>query len=166
MGVFLFVAFWVVLGLTLVIIALGGGPRRARERMLQTESARGRRLLLGVLGLASAAFGVVLPTLVIAGNTKHERAGTADIKLSASERRGQRLFGERCNQCHVLAAAGTNGLTGTNLDELKPPKSLVLDAIAKGRARGAGRMPAQLVRGEDAEDVAAFVAKVAGKQQD
>ena len=166
MEVFLFVAFWVVLGLTLVIVALGGGPRRARERMLQAESTRGRRLLAGLLGMGILAFGIVLPTLVIAGNSKQERTGTADIKLNASERRGQQLFGERCNQCHVLAAAETNGRTGTNLDDLRPPKSLVLDAIAKGRARGAGNMPAQLVRGKEAEDVAAFVAKVAGKQQD
>ena len=45
---------------------------------------------------------------------------------------------------------------------LHPPKGLILDAIAKGRARGQGQMPAGLVDGQDAQDVAAYVAAVAG----
>ena len=38
----------------------------------------------------------------------------------------------------------------------------MLDAIINGRARGVGRMPAGLYSGQDAQDVAAYVAKVAG----
>ena len=45
-----------------------------------------------------------------------------------------------------------------------PARTIVLDAIDKGRARGAGTMPADIVQGQDAEDVADFVAAVAGKQ--
>ena len=52
---------------------------------------------------------------------------------------------------------------GPNLDQLRPPKALILDAIQKGRARGQGQMPAGLVDGQDAQDVAAFVAAVAGR---
>jgi hypothetical protein len=37
----------------------------------------------------------------------------------------------------------------------------VLDAIAKGRT-GAGNMPAQIYTGQDAQDVADFVARVDG----
>jgi mono/diheme cytochrome c family protein len=39
----------------------------------------------------------------------------------------------------------------------------VLDAIKNGRARGVGQMPANLLSGEDAEDVADYVAAVAGR---
>ena len=55
------------------------------------------------------------------------------------------------------------GRVGPNLDVLRPPKELVLDAIDKGRALGMGQMPAQVVEGKEAEDVAAFVAKTAGR---
>ena len=51
---------------------------------------------------------------------------------------------------------------GPDLDTLKPPKGLILDAINNGRARGNGQMPAQLYTGQEAQDVAAYVAKVAG----
>ncbi len=51
---------------------------------------------------------------------------------------------------------------GPNLDDLQPPESLVADAIAKGRSQGNGQMPAQIYSGQDAKDVAEFVAKTAG----
>jgi hypothetical protein len=38
----------------------------------------------------------------------------------------------------------------------------VLGAITEGRARGLGQMPALLYQGKEAEDVASFVAAVAG----
>ena len=40
--------------------------------------------------------------------------------------------------------------------------ALVENAIAEGRARGLGNMPAMLYTGKEAEDVAEFVAAVAG----
>ena len=52
---------------------------------------------------------------------------------------------------------------GPNLDNLRPPEKLVLDAIHNGRARGNGQMAADLVEGEDADDVAAYVAKAVGQ---
>jgi mono/diheme cytochrome c family protein len=55
------------------------------------------------------------------------------------------------------------GKVGPNLDQLHPPQALVIDAIRKGRARGQGQMPANLVDGQDAQEVAAFVAKVGGR---
>ena len=41
-------------------------------------------------------------------------------------------------------------------------KALVANAIAEGRARGLGQMPALLYQGKEAEEVASFVAAVAG----
>ena len=57
------------------------------------------------------------------------------------ERERRELFGRTCNQCHTLAASKTVGRVGPNLDDLRPPKSLVLNAIEQGPARGVGRMP-------------------------
>jgi mono/diheme cytochrome c family protein len=90
--------------------------------------------------------------------------GPARVKLTLAQERGRELFGRSCQQCHTLAAANAVGQVGPNLDRLKPTEDVVLDAIEQGRARGEGRMPADLVQGQDARDVASFVAAVAGKQ--
>jgi cytochrome c5 len=163
-GTFVFITAWVVLGLLLLVVAVTGGPREARERVLHTQTRRGRRNVVVIVVVVFVGFGIAVPALVIAGDRERDRAGRADVKLNASERRGREIFGRRCNQCHTLAAANTVGKTGPSLDELKPPRSIVLDAIRNGRARGAGRMPADLVQGRDADDVASYVAKVAGRQ--
>jgi mono/diheme cytochrome c family protein len=163
-GVILFIGFWVVVGLTLLVIALSGGPRGARERVLQSQSRRGRRTAAVVILIVCLAFGVALPALVIANDQDQTKAGRAGVKLTAAEKRGRELFGRTCNQCHTLAASKTVGRVGPDLDDLHPPKSLVLNAIEQGRARGIGRMPAALLQGQDAQDVAAYVSKVAGRQ--
>jgi len=72
---------------------------------------------------------------------------------------GKDLFATKCGSCHTLAAAGTSGAIGPNLDQTKPPKSEVLGDIAAGPAV----MPANLVTGKDADAVASFVAANAGK---
>jgi len=96
---------------------------------------------------------------------------------------GKEQFVAKCGSCHALARAGTTGVTGPNLDE----------AFQRARKDGFGQdtfegivhrqilhpairpqfdpetgkqlplMPADLVTGEDAEDVAAYVAQVAAK---
>jgi mono/diheme cytochrome c family protein len=87
------------------------------------------------------------------------------VKLTEAQQHGRELFAEYCANCHTLKAANAVGKVGPDLDPLRPPKGLVLDAIQKGRARGQGQMPAELLRGKDAEDVADFVATVAGREQ-
>jgi uncharacterized cupredoxin-like copper-binding protein len=94
---------------------------------------------------------------------------------------GKKLFAEQCASCHVLARAGATGTTGPDLDA----------AFAQSRADGLGEstfagvvhqqilhpnrnaqvdpatgktlpmMPAGLVKGQDATDVAAYVAQAA-----
>jgi mono/diheme cytochrome c family protein len=73
------------------------------------------------------------------------------------------LFNDKCATCHTLDDAGAVGQVGPNLDELAPPAPLTLNAIQQGRARGRGQMPAQLYDGQDAKDVAAYIALVAGR---
>jgi mono/diheme cytochrome c family protein len=164
MGALLFIGAWILLGLVVFFVAINRGPRGARAS-LYGQSRTARRAAAVLFAVLFVACGVAIPTVVIAGNEDDDEAGTARVKLTPSEERGRQLFGQVCQQCHVLKAANAVGQTGPDLDRLKPPKALVLNTIVEGRARGQGTMPAGLYQGRDAEDVAAFVARVAGTQQ-
>jgi cytochrome c5 len=159
-----FLGLWVLIGLLLFLAAMFGGPGGARERILHSQSGRGRRVTTAAIVVVFVGLGVVTPGLVIAENRRDEQAGAARVRLTADQERGRELFGRTCQQCHTLAAANAVGQVGPNLDRIKPSAAVVLDAIMNGRARGAGRMPPDLVQGQDARDVASFVAAVAGKQ--
>lgn len=160
-----FLAFWIVLGVALFFIAARGGPRGARDA-LQTQSRSGRRAAMVLFVVFYAAVGVAVPVLLLVGNhdSASARVGGSSIALTEQELEGRKVFGERCASCHTLAAAYASGKVGPNLDQLAPPKALVVDAVVKGRLRGAGTMPAELVQGPEVQQVSAFVAKVAGKQ--
>ena len=86
---------------------------------------------------------------------------------------GQQLFISTCGGCHTLAEAGTKGVIGPNLDAAyAQPRSngfsdssfeaLVREQIQRGfpYARPTP-MPANLLKGQDAQDVAAYVAAAA-----
>lgn len=77
--------------------------------------------------------------------------------LSPAEEHGRELFVQNCGACHTLDAAGTQGQIGPNLDEQPVDREQVLRAIEIG-GLGSGNMPPGLVQGQDAEDVASFVA--------
>jgi mono/diheme cytochrome c family protein len=83
--------------------------------------------------------------------------------LTAADKEGRVLFGQHCAICHTLAAANAVGKVGLNLDALQPPQSLVLTTVQNGLSIGHGTMPAALVVGKQAVDVADFVSAVAGK---
>ena len=82
--------------------------------------------------------------------------------------RGAELFAERCAGCHTLEAAGTEGsnpeerVAGPNLNNRKETADQVLYAIRNGGFSGA-IMPQNIVVGEDAKEVAKFVAEYAGR---
>ena len=62
-----------------------------------------------------------------------------------------------CKSCHTLKDAGATGTVGPNLDQLKPPESLVIDRVTNGK----GVMPSfsgQLTPKQIA-DVAAYVSQ-------
>ena len=95
---------------------------------------------------------------------------------------GKEQFVAKCGSCHVLARAGTTGVVGPDLDEAfrrarqdgfgentfegLVHKQILFPAIRPQRDPKTGKelplMPAKLVTGEDAEDVAAYVASAAG----
>jgi plastocyanin len=130
-----------------------------------------------VRGLALSACAVGAAAL-FAGCGSSSLADRGDNTIN-----GKQLFVAKCGSCHILNRAGTKGVTGPNLDQ----------AFARARADGfedstfegmvhrqigqparraqvdpaTGKvlplMPANLVKGEDARDVAAYVASAVAK---
>jgi mono/diheme cytochrome c family protein len=74
---------------------------------------------------------------------------------------GKSIFTANCSSCHTLADAGTTGTVGPNLDQAKPPKSLVVDRVTNGK----GAMPSfkGSLDEQQIEAVADYVSTSAGK---
>ncbi len=139
----------------------------------------GRRRAYGALGAA----GIAAAALLAAG------CGTGGIASGqADQTSGQKIFSQTCASCHTLAAANAHGTIGPSLDaafaadrqqgfDNSSIENVVLDQIRLGSGpiqAGGGpgsaaktteepTMPANLVTGQDALDVAAYVASVAGQ---
>jgi mono/diheme cytochrome c family protein len=173
--VIIVVIIFVALGLGVFFVAMRGGVRGARNT-LHAESKVGQRALTAVL-VVICAFGLAVPALVLALNAEHKASvGPGGVHLNANQQKGRELFSHACNLCHTLNGANAVARIGPNLDVLiptiaatEPPKAafvdrkaFVLSAILEGRARGRGQMPALLYQGKEAEDIASFVAAVAG----
>jgi mono/diheme cytochrome c family protein len=118
-------------------------------------------------------------------------AGVAVVSLTGCELKddgnnlvnGKTLFVQRCAACHTLARADAKGIVGPNLDEawqqserdglgrstyeglvhgqiLHPNRNPLID---RATGKEVPPMPAMLVKGDDAQDVAAYVASAAAK---
>jgi mono/diheme cytochrome c family protein len=92
-----------------------------------------------------------------------------DVPSGDPDHEGAVIFAERCSGCHTLSAAGTQGSAnrsqrtqGPNFDQRRETVDDVIFAIRNGGFSGA-IMPQNIVVGEDAEKVAAFLAKYAGQ---
>ncbi|SRR5688500_4080900 len=69
---------------------------------------------------------------------------------------GEKIYAENgCGSCHTLAAAGSSGSIGPNLDDAKPDLELAIDRVTNG----AGAMPAfgDQLEPQQIADVAAYV---------
>ena len=118
-----------------------------------------RRPLLALALLASAG------TLAACGTKNAKTEGVASEP-------GAKLFTERCSGCHQLDVVGAEGgalkvgdrerVDGPNFNVRKETRDQVLYAIRNGGFSG-GIMPQNIVVGEDAEQVAEFLEKYAGK---
>jgi mono/diheme cytochrome c family protein len=165
MNALLFVLLFVVLGLGTFFIALSGG-RGGLNAALHSQSRGGRKSATFALFVSLAVLGVALPAAVIAAvkNGSSDPAG-ALRNMTSGEKRGQKLFGERCAACHTLKASNAVAQVGPNLDDLAPNAALVLATIKSGQSRGAGQMPANIYSGQDAQDVADYVALAVGQKK-
>jgi mono/diheme cytochrome c family protein len=173
LAIVLFLGFWVLLALALVFVALRGGLGGAREA-LHVQTRGGRKAVAIIFAITYVGFGIALPLIFLTGNAARASRQYQGVKLTPAEKRGRELFGEKCAVCHTLNAANAVGKVGPNLDSLKPPASLTLRTINNGCLQnpppnspqtclGFGTMPPAIVQGKDAQDVADFVAKVAGR---
>ena len=126
--------------------------------------------------VAAAAVGV-LAGIAAAG------CGTGGLsKATGDQSHGKQLFTANCASCHTLADAGAKGTVGPDLDNAfgvgrsnQPGqgfKESTIREVVLGQIRYPAQkdpsskdvfMPANIVRGQDAADVAAYVAAVAGK---
>jgi mono/diheme cytochrome c family protein len=85
---------------------------------------------------------------------------------------GKKLFATHCASCHTLAHAGSTGTVGPNLDDAF--RQAKIDGVKATSIEGLisywieypntqGVMPAGLVKGQGAQDIAAYVAAVAAE---
>ena len=89
---------------------------------------------------------------------KEARSGEGSLSEEGAE-----VFTSNCGSCHTLAAAGTSGEVGPNLDELEPDLATVEHQVVNG----GGGMPAfgkeGTLNAKEIKAVATYVSSVAGQ---
>jgi mono/diheme cytochrome c family protein len=111
-----------------------------------------------------------IATLIAAAVIALTVAGCALKHPTADLVNGKKLFATHCASCHTLAHANSTGTVGPNLDDAF--RQAKIDGVKATSIEGLiafwiqypntqGVMPAGLVRGQDAQDIAAYVATVA-----
>lgn len=125
---------------------------------------------LQLLGIVIVICAIGIPLLAL---SKKGEEGSNGIEVASQDKEGMALFATNCGTCHTLAAAGTDGVVGPNLDELIGTVSAAggKDAWSGGYSQTlnavqcgiAGRMPRGILEKDNAEEVASFVAAYAGR---
>ena len=114
--------------------------------------------------------------LISLGVTAVALLSGCDLQENADTDRGRQLFIDNCGTCHYLAEAGTTGNLGPDLDaafaasrnagmDQDTIEGVVTDQIEHPRETDPSDpsyMPPEIVTGQDADDVAAYVSSVAG----
>ena len=163
-GTLVFVLAFLAIGLSVVLAAMRSGRPPAGSG----PESRGTRRAWGIgIALVVLVVGIGVPLLILVSNGEnHAKHGAGGVDLTASQTDGRQLFAENCATCHTLAGSTAVGRVGPNLDtlnggNLKP--AFVLDAIEKGRARGAGQMPAACSTGQTPRTSPTTSSTVAGR---
>src|SRR2546423_14074818 len=126
-----FVIGFLAIGAAVGFIAYSGGPSQAREAYL-TKGSRGFRIAIPIIYVG---LGIAIPALVLANRQSAEGSqGPLATKQGGHYfNEGKTLFRENCWSCHTLKAAGAQGVTGPNLDEIGTvSQQRVLNAILIG----------------------------------
>jgi len=129
-------------------------PMRRRHLMLGATAVA---LLAGVAaGCGSEGTKTATPQTVI-GKVPKPTTPTTTAPSTGDAAAGKDVFLNvaGCGGCHTLNAAGSTGTVGPNLDQKKPPLSLILDRVTHGK----GVMPSfsGSLSPKQIADVAAFV---------
>ena len=122
-------------------------------------------------GLLALLLVIVIPLWAF---NKDGSESSSPEKVASSDEAARQLFVTNCGTCHTMARAGTDGIVGPDLDErlastgpatdeaaVAATQQRVMTAIEQGVGNGA--MPAGILEGSNAETVANFVARVAGR---
>jgi mono/diheme cytochrome c family protein len=135
----------VMLLLVLVAGALVAGCGSSKKKTTTTAST------------TSSASTSSSPTTSSTTSASSSSTTAAGVSLKA----GRTVFDSTCASCHTLAAAGSTGTVGPNLDQLKPSDALVVHQVTDG----GGGMPAfgSSLSKTQIQSVALFVSSVAGK---
>jgi mono/diheme cytochrome c family protein len=116
----------------------------------------------------AAALALVLGSFAVAG-----ACGSQGVQVAKTDPyyRGAVLFRDHCSGCHTLSSVGAQGsatsikdrlrTNGPNFNVRKENVEQVLYAIRNGGFSGA-IMPENIVVGNDAKEIAAFLAKYSG----
>jgi mono/diheme cytochrome c family protein len=122
-----------------------------------------------VFGIFAAICAVGLPIIALG---KEGDPASGAVQVASSDMDSKNLFSDNCGSCHTLAAGGTDGVVGPNLDQLLVPSGTnsaqsyegnaarVMHAVTCGIG---GRMPKGILEQQEAQQVAAFVAAYAGQ---
>jgi mono/diheme cytochrome c family protein len=119
---------------------------------------------------------LAFPLLALAALLALAVAASGCGTTTADTSRGRTLFVQKCGVCHTLAQAGTTAQVGPNLDEAfaaareNGNDSETIEGVVKAQVEfprennGDPRvsMPADVVTGQDLDDVAAYVGEWAG----
>jgi cbb3-type cytochrome c oxidase subunit III len=131
--------------------------------MPRSRNRFSRRSTLGAAVAVAAAALIALPG--------------CELQQTADTNTGMELFTAKCGACHALRGAGTTANVGPNLDlafqqaraagmDQDTIQGVVANQIENPRPSSPDNtktyMPADLYTGQDAKDVAAYVASVAG----
>jgi mono/diheme cytochrome c family protein len=147
---------YLAVGAIVVLFGLGIPAIVIDDNKAETSGGGGTASANGGSGGATSGGG----STSSGGGGKATSGGGGGTSNASAE--GKLIFSQSCGTCHTLKDAGTNGQVGPVLDQVKPNKALVLSALKKG-GLGSGTMPANIVTGKDAQDVATYVSSVAGK---
>jgi mono/diheme cytochrome c family protein len=144
LGLFILIAFLLFVSMMTAVVVATGGEEHEEAAAEETQAG----------GTESG------PTETETGTGGETQPGGAAEGDAAA---GEQVFASAgCASCHTLAAANASGTVGPNLDEAKPPASLVVERVTNGM----GVMPSfkgQLSE-QQIEDVAAYVSESAGTQ--
>lgn len=158
MSVGVLVAFWLIAGVAVVLVAMSATRRRRSGKPSKGNSwAFGLSVAIGFV-----LVGAAIPAWVMISNADADENARGGVDLTTEQVEGRELFSRYCATCHTLAASNAVGKVGPNLDRMRPTEELTVNAIEEGRARGMGQMPAEVVSGTEAQAVASYVAAVAG----
>jgi outer membrane protein assembly factor BamB len=97
------------------------------------------------------------------GASTKPASGSKSSATAVSLKAGMKVFSSTCASCHTLAAAGSTGTVGPNLDQLKPSDAVVVKQVTNG----GGGMPAfgSSLSKAQIQSVSKYVSTVAGTKK-